>query len=188
MPGQPFLRRCRQAQPGRDRQNCSRRQQVTVEPAIVGRSLDPDVAGAQLVAQRGKDGSFVEPPVWPAGLGNQPLPFLSERHRRVGRDVTLAGMVEITQQANCGERRVVRARRGEFQGVKEVGSEFAQRPVAVRGTLQRVFAGEIGEFFDFALSSQQSRPADSFVDDREGVALAALGCGEGFDGVMEQPH
>ena len=179
MPGQPFVGRCRKAQPGRDRRHCSGRQQVTVEPAIVGRSFDPDVAGTQLVAQRGENGSFVEPPVWPARLGNQPLPILSERHRRVARDVALAGAVEITQQADCGERGVMRARCGEFQRGEEVGSEFAQRPVAVGSTPQRVFAGEIGEFSDFALSGQQFHPADSFVDDREGVALAALGCGEG---------
>jgi hypothetical protein len=140
------------------------------------------------LSQRGENGGFVEPPVWPARLGNQPLPLLSERHRCVGRDVALAGPVEIAQQANSGERWVMRARRRELKGVEEVGSEFAQRPVAVSGTLQRVFAGEIGEFSDFALSSQQPRPANGFVDDREGVALAALGCGKGFDRVMEQPH
>ena len=90
---------------GRDRRHRRRRQQVAVEAAIVGRSLDPDVAGAQLVAQRGENGGFVEPPVWPTRFGNQPLPILSERHRRVGGDLTLARAVEIAQQANCGERR-----------------------------------------------------------------------------------
>ena len=82
----------------------------------------------------------------------------------------------------------MRARRGEFQGVKKVRNEFAQRPVAVRGTLQQVFAGEIGKFSDFGLSNQQPRPTDGFVDDREGVTLAALSCGEGYDRVMEQAH
>ena len=173
--GQPFVRRCGQAQLGRDRRHRRGRQQVAVEPAIVGRSLDPDVAGAQLVAQRGKHGSFVEPPVSPAGLGNQPLPFLSERHRRVGGTSRLPAWLRSRSRRIAESVGSLRARRLEFQCLKELGSEFAQRPVAVGGTVQRVFVGEIGEFSDFALSAKQLRPADGFVDDGEGVAFAVLG-------------
>ncbi|HEY2757256.1 MAG TPA: hypothetical protein VGJ01_16135, partial [Pseudolabrys sp.] len=48
--------------------------------------------------------------------------------------------------------------------------EFAQCQVAVRGTLQRIFAGEIGEFPHLALNASQLGPANGFIDDGEGLS------------------
>ena len=102
-PGQPFVGRRRQSQLGRDRGNRGRRQQVAVEAAVIGRPLDPDVAGAQLVAQRREHGGLIEAPIWLSVLGDQPLPFLAERHGRVRRHVALARAVEILQQLDRGQ-------------------------------------------------------------------------------------
>ena len=63
---QPLIGRRRQAEFRRGRRNGGWRQQVAVETAVVGRALDPDVARAQLVAQRGEDGRLVEAAVWSA--------------------------------------------------------------------------------------------------------------------------
>lgn len=54
--GQPFVGGCRQAQLGRNCRHGRHRQQMAVEAAVVGRSLDPDAAGAQPVPQRGENG------------------------------------------------------------------------------------------------------------------------------------
>ena len=186
--GQPFVCRWRQIQLGRDRRHRRRRQQVTVETPIVRRSLDPDIARAQLVAQCRKNGGFIEPPVWSILLGNQLFPVLPERHWRVGGDIALAGLVEVSQQADCCKRWIVSARRLEFQRLDKAGRKFAQRQVAVRSALQRIFAREIGQFFHLALHAQQSRPTDGFINDREGVALAVQGRVERFDRVMKQAH
>jgi hypothetical protein len=148
----------------------------------------PDIAGAQPVPQRGEYSGFVEPSVRLALLGNQPFPVLSQRHRRVGGDGALAGAIEIPQQANCREGRIVRARRLELQRLDQFGREFAQRQVAVRGTLQRIFAAEIGEFPRLALNAKQLGPANGFIDDGEGIPLAVPGRAERFDRVIEQAH
>jgi len=135
-----------------------------------------------------KTAVFVEPSARLALLGNQPFPVPSEGHRRVGGDGALAGAIEIPQRANGRQGRVVRARRLEFQCLDQLGREFAQRQVTVRDTLQRIFAGEIGEFPHLALNAKQFGPANSFIDGGEGIPLAVLGCAERFDRVIKWAH
>ena len=76
------------------------------------------------------------------------------------------------------------ARGLEFQPLDQLRGEFAQREIAVRGTLQRIFAGEIGQFSHLALNAEQPGPADGFVDDREGIPFAVLRRAERFDCVI----
>jgi hypothetical protein len=54
----------------------------------------------------------------------------------------------------------VSARRLEFQRFEQRRRKFAQRQVAIRGVLQGIFAGEIGQFSNLSLDAQQLGPAD----------------------------
>jgi len=97
-------------------------------------------------------------------------------------------VVEILQQANRRECRVTAPSRLEFQRLNQLGRKLTERQVAVGSTMQRIFVGEIGEFFDFALNTKQLHPADGFIDDDEAVPFAFLCRAERFDRVMEQSH
>ena len=112
---QPFIRCCGQVQLSCDRRHRRGGQQIAVESAVIGRPLHPDVPGAKLVAQRSQHRRFIETPVWLPSFGDQPPPFLSERHWRIRRDLALAGLVEISQQCDRGENRVVGLGRLELQ-------------------------------------------------------------------------
>ena len=80
--GEPFIGGLRQVQAARDRRNGGGRQQVAVEPAIAGGTLDPDITGAEPVAQGGENGGFVQPPIWLVVLQDQLFPVFAEWHRR----------------------------------------------------------------------------------------------------------
>ena len=57
--GEPLVSGCGQLQPFHDGGNGIRRQQVAVEAAIACRVFDPDIVGAQLIAQRRQNGRLV---------------------------------------------------------------------------------------------------------------------------------
>ena len=77
---------------------------------IVAGAFDPDIARPQPIAQRGKHGGLVEPPIWLAIFEDKLLPLLgSERHRRVGRHLALSALIEIAQHLHCSQHRVVAA-------------------------------------------------------------------------------
>src|SRR5947209_9601663 len=86
LPRQPLLSRCWQAKRLRGGRNGGGRQEIAVEPPIAGRTLDPDVAGAQLITEARQHGRLVEAPIRDSPLHDQTPPLLAERHWRIPRD------------------------------------------------------------------------------------------------------
>ncbi len=186
--GEPVLGRGGQLQLRRDRGHRRRGQEVRVEAAVAGRPLHPHVPRAQPVAQGGEHRRLVQPPVRLAVLGDEPPPLLAERHRRIRREVTLAGLVELLEQLDRGQDRVLapgRLERERFEGRR---GEFPDGDVPVGGADERILLREIGEAGHLAAHAQQLRPAHRFVDEGEGVAVAFLGQLERLDGPVEQAH
>ena len=144
-PRQPFISRRGQSKFGGDRRYPVRRQQIAVEAAIVRRTVDPDISRTQLVTQRREHRGLIKPPVRPAFRGHQPLPFLAEWHRAHPPAHRATGFVEVTQQFERGQHRVVGSRGLEFQRLNQLGRELAQCHVAVGSTEQRIFLDQIGE-------------------------------------------
>ena len=180
-PGQPELRHGRRHGGGR--------QQVAVGAPVVGRALDPNVAGTELVAQGREDGGLVQAAaVRSTLLPHQPPPVLAERHGRVRRHVALAGPVQLAQQPERRQHRVVVARGPELQRLDQRGREPAQRRPATGGADQGILLGEIGQRFDLAAHAQQPGPTHGLVHRLEGVAVALLGGGERRDRAVEQAH
>ena len=186
--GQPFIRRCGQLQPRRDFRDGVLRQQVAVEATVAGRAFDPNVARAQLVAQRRQDGRLVKAPVRPALLHHQASPLLAERHGRARRHVALAGPVEVRQQLERGQHGVTGAGGPELQRLDQGGGELAKRLPAVGGAHQRVLAGKVGQLPHLVAHLQQLGPAHGVGHGLERVGVALLRRDKRLDGAVKQPH
>ena len=185
---QPLVRRGGQVQLRCDRRHRRGGQQVAVESAVVGRPLHPHVPGAKLVAKRSQHRRLIEAPIRLPSFGDEPPPFLSERQWRVRRDLALAGLIEISQQCNRGEDRVVAPGRLELEYLEERRCELPDGGVPIGGADQRVFLRECGEAGYLGACAKQLRPADGFVDDGERVTVGSLGLAERFDRAVEEPH
>ncbi len=165
-------------------------QEVAVEALIVARAVDPDIAGAQPVAQGGADRDLVTAPVDLAVLEHQCLPFLvRERHRRRRRDLGPAlAAVHLAQDLDCDQDRIARLGCLEGEGLEEGRRVFAQCQVLAGGGDKRILLHELGQRRDLGLGLHQRPPADFLLDHGEGVEIPLMGVLERRQRLVEQAH
>ncbi len=175
------------------RPNVGLGQQVSVEAPPCARTVDPDVAGAQPVAQDRDDGRLVEAAVDLAAL----LAFLPdeafprprrERHRSVRGHVPSSGPVQLAQQCYPGEQRLAAGARPQLDAVDEDRREPTQGGVLLARGGERIRPGQLGERIDLGLRLQEPPPADRLVEELEGVGVPLARRLERGDRPAEQPH
>src|SRR3546814_660253 len=101
-------------------------EQIAVEPTISRRSFNPDISGAQFVAQVRDRRDLPESPVDLAVIANHDLPpFLAEGHGSVSRQIALARPVKHAEHFYGGDRFRTALSGPELEHLKQIGGELA---------------------------------------------------------------
>jgi hypothetical protein len=170
---------------GRRQQSCFK----AAEPAAAG---DPDVAGAQAVAEFEEHADFpgmdVERLVRPDDEGPPALP--DKACRRISGDFALGATTRIRFAKHChGPQKSARATRAlEGKAAEHVGCEQPQRRPSPHELGAHVDPIAGGEAFGLGDGAEKPRPADGLIDGVVDVAVGVVRRNHGPTGAREGPE